>query len=464
MNPFFKTACFLFCTFLQNQLLSQSELGYIPYEAPVRKPVGVKIIDRNEANYEALFNPDNPQSLLGILVQNVIPLPQFADEQTIKRIRRTEPGIVFYEHEGPQATRPLTSTTRLDASGNVTDSVIEINGVYTYVYPPTTKDYYELSNISRLVLYLDTVQNEETREKYIGISRIGLAKKYAGSDKYDIILSFSFSAFARMNQYELIVKANPLLNAKLTDSKSYYRNAFRDSCLNTRAENLEDFPGYYFFPGYYIPVSHDLAVFPRLYVAEHLFHYGSSGFGIHHLNFEFSDYKKDTLGHYFDDLKIIPGPESNRPLTNQYGDDSLYISPDGVITFVYPTPDSVVTWVEAKSIQTYVRYVMERDEMGRKYFRVKTFYFTTKTNQYTIPFLAFWPGENKVFDVRFDWFDFPHNIYQREIEALEMGWLQHLYAKTPVLNSKNRKDVNYLFEQFYLEKNGNNLLSIPFVK
>lgn len=461
MNPFFKTTCFLLCILFQNELLSQSEPGYIPYETPVRKPLGVKIIDRTEANYEALFNPDNPQSLLGILIQNVIPVPQFANEQTINRIRLAEPGIVFYEHEGPQATRPLTST-KPDRSGNVTDSVIQINGVYSYVYPPTSKDYYELSNISRLVLYLDTVQNEETKEKYIGICRIGLAKKYAGSDKYDIVLSFSFPVFARMNQYELIVKANPGLNAKLTDSKSYYRNAFRDSCLQLRAENLKNFPGYYFFPGYYVPTSHDLGAFPRMFVTEHLFHYGASGFGIHHINFEFSDYKKDTLSHYFDDLKIIPGPEPNLPLVNQYGDDSLYISPDGTITFVYPPIDSVVTWVEAKSIQVYVHYVMERDDLGEKWFRAKKFYFTTENKGYRIPFLVFLLGDNRSFDVRLGWGDFYQDIFQSKMEVPEMEWFKFLHAETPVLNTKVQKDIHVLFEQFYLEKDGKNLLHLPF--
>lgn len=461
MNPFFKTTCFLFCILLQNQLLSQSELGYISYESPVRKPVGVKIIDRTKANYEALFNPENPQSLLGILIQNVIPLPQFASEQTINRIRAAEPGIVFYEHDGPQATRPLF-ITQPDRSGNPTDSVIEINGVLSYVYPVTSKDYYELSNISRLVLYLDTVQNEETHEKYIGISRIGLAKKYADSDKYDIILSFSFPAFARMNQYELIVKANTGLNAKLTDSQSYYRNDFRDSCLRIRTETLDNFPGYYFFPGYYIPTSYDNVLFSRQFAAEHLFHYGSSGFGIHHLNFEFSDYKKDTLSHHFADLKIIPGPESNLPLSNQYGDDSLYISPDGVITFVYPPIDSVVTWVEAKSIQVYVHYSMERNEIGEKFFRAKKFYFTTESKGYRIPFLVFLLGENRFFDVLLEWKEFNYDIFQPKMEVSEMSWLKLIHAETPILNTTIQKDIRVLFEQFNLEKDGKNLLYLPF--
>lgn len=461
MNPFFKTTCLLFCILFQNQLLSQSELGYIPYEPPVRKPVGVKIIDRTEANYEALFNPDNPQSLLGILVQNTIPLPQFASEQTIKRIRLAEPGIVFYEHEGPQATRPLTST-RKDSSGNVTDSIIEINGVYAYVYPPTSKDYYELSNISRLVLYLDTVQNEETQEKYIGISRIGLAKKYAASDKYDIVLSFSFPAFARMNQYELILKANAHLNAKLTDSKSYYRNAFRDSCLQLQTENLGNFTAYSFFPGYRIPRSYDPVVFLGVHLNEHLFPYGSSGFGIHHLNFEFSDYKKDTLFDYFDDLKMILSPESLRPLINQYGDDSTVIYPDGTICFIYPSWDSVVTWVESKSIQVYVHYLMERDEVGKKYFRAKKFYFTTEAKGYRIPFLVFLLGENRTFDIRLGWDDFHDDIFQSKMEVSEMGWFQLLHAEIPVLNTKAKRDIQDLFEQFHLEKNGKNLLYLPF--
>ncbi|MNU55060.1 hypothetical protein D3C71_441270 [compost metagenome] len=460
MNPFFKTTCFLFCILLQNQLLSQPEWGDIPYESPVRKPIGVKIIDRNEANYEALFNPNNPQSLLGILVQNTVPLPQFANEQTINRIRLAEPGIIFYEHEGPQATRPLT--TRPDSSGKVTDSLIQINGVYCYAYPPTSKDYYELSNISRLILYLDTVQNEETHEKYIGISRIGLAKKYASSDKYDIVLSFSFSAFARMSQYELIVKANDRLNAKLTDSKSYYRNAFKDSCLHLRTENLSHFPGYYFFPGYYVPTSHDPIIFPRMFVAEHLFHYGSSGFGIHRINFEFSDSKKDTLHNYFDVLKIIPGPESDLPITDQYGNDSTVIYPDGTICFIYPPRDSVVTWVETEPIRVYIHYLMERDKMGKKCFRAKTFYFTTETKGYNIPFLAFSLGTNKALDVRLGWDDFQDDIFQSKIETSGMEWFKFINAETPVLNTKVKGDIHYLFEQFYLEKDGNNLLNLPF--
>lgn len=462
MNPFFKTVCFLVCVLLAHlELFSQSEVGYISYDPPIRKPIGVKIIDRNEANYEALFNPANPQSLLGILVQNVIPSPQFASKQTINSIRQAEPGLVFYEHEGRQSTDRLKKR-QPDSFGNFADSMIQIDGVSTYVYPPTPKDYYELSNISRLVLYLDTVQNEETQEKYIGISRIGLAKKYSGSDKYDIILSFSFPAFARMGQYELIVKANPLLTAKLTDSNSYYRNGFKDSCLQIRTENLDGHdPGYWFFPGYYTPRSHDPVVFLGTPAVEHLFGYGSSGFGIHGLNFEFSDSKKDTLKHYFDELKIIPGPESSLPLVNQYGEDSTVIYPDGTICFIYPPRDSVVTWAEAKNIQVYLHYSMEYDGLGQKYFDLKNYYFTTEVNGYRIPFLGFRLEINRALNLQMGWGDFYPDMLAFKIPVSEMSWLQALQAEVPVLKTHVKKDIQSLFEQFNLETDGNNLLNLP---
>jgi hypothetical protein len=59
-------------------------------------------------------------------------------------------------------------------------------------------NYVDLTNISRILIYEGLVENPQTGEEYMGIKRIGFAKKYPGESKYDVVLKVPFDELARM--------------------------------------------------------------------------------------------------------------------------------------------------------------------------------------------------------------------------------------------------------------------------
>lgn len=425
------------------------------YPEDLTKPyVGFILIDKNAENNRNLFDAGNPESLLGIILKNPLPSPAFMSDETFNDIRKQNSKTPFIYSKGFQSDAPFVSE-KLDEQGRIVDSIKRVDeGYYSFIYPAPKEYAYDLTEITRLVLFLDTVENPSTQEKYMGISRIGLAKKYPNSNKYDIVLTFSYHEFIEMNHFHILVEADSLMTQKLTNKDSYFQTEFKDTCIKTTFEKLiSEGRNHVYFP--YFSSLPDRTQERKSEVIAHLYEEVST------FNLNNSLAYGQNVGLYFDSVNYILGPESDIPFTNEYGEDSLVNNSDGTIVFVYPPRDTIITWVETDSIHVYVQYELERNDLLHSSFVAKSIYFTNRFGTKTIPFLEFYLEKNNS-EIRSNYSNLEiANLayFQKEFQLSNLRCTQQI-AKTVndsprILKSENKKDLTYLFSEFNLEKKGN---------
>lgn len=415
---------------------------------------GFILIDKNEANFEALFNADNPKSLMGIILQNPLPYPAFMSDQQVHAIQKKNPQTAFLHSTGFQSDTPLKSK-KLDSLGRTVDSLHQSKeGYYSFIYPAPKEYSYDLTDISRLVLILDSVENPKTGEKYLGISRLGLAKKYPNSDKYDLVLTFSYPEFMQMNSFKLLVKADNVMTQQLTDSKSYFRNEFQQNCFKLTDENYDSVErNYMYFPYFTNLTERNRQAKSQL--TSHLYE-ENSPFNADN-RFAFGN----NASTYFKDLKYVLGPESDVPLVNEYGDPMEKILDDGAIVFVYPPRDTIITWVGVDTIRVFTEYETAMNEEFKLIFVPRTIYFFTGVS--SIPFLAF-SLENSS-DWRSNYYQMGLSIlakeghFEKEFPASELPFVKLIAGifnqKPLILKTSNAIETTRLFSEFNLERTGN---------
>lgn len=424
------------------------------YQSDLTKPYsGFILIDKNEANYQALFNTDNPKSLLGMIHQNALPSPAFMSDQQVNDIRAKNPETTFLVSTGYQSNVPLKST-KLDPLGRIVDSIRKLDGYYSFIYNSPKEYAYDLKDITRIILILDTVENSKTHEKYVGVSRLGLAKKYPNSDKYDIVLTFSYSEFMNLSHFNLLLEADPYITQKLTGQNSYYRNEFKEKSLRTNTEILFSEERYYKYFPYFKNYDNDWRKYRLL----------------SHLYEDVSKFKLDNThafnrnaGKSFEQINYILGEESDVPLTNEYGDPMEKILDDGAVVFVYPPRDTIITWVETDSIKVYIHYQLELTLELMPVLQAQTMYFVKQVGNLNIPFLEFTLEENSnwrspYYDMQLFSRDYSGHFEEKfPVAALEwVGFIAQTFNQKPViLRNRNKKDIALLFQEFNLEKNGN---------
>jgi hypothetical protein len=424
------------------------------YQSDLTKPYsGFILIDKNEANYQALFNTDNPKSLLGMIHQNALPSPAFMSDQQVNDIRTKNPETTFLVSTGYQSNVPLKST-KLDPLGRIVDSIRKLDVYYSFIYNSPKEYAYDLKDITRIILILDTVENSKTHEKYVGVSRLGLAKKYPNSDKYDIVLTFSYSEFMNLSHFNLLLEADPYITKKLTGQNSYYRNEFKEKSLRTNTENLFSEERYYKYFPYFNNYDNDWRKYRLL----------------SHLYEDVSKFKLDNThasnrnaGKSFEQINYILGEESDVPLTNEYGDPMEKILDDGAVVFVYPPRDTIITWVETDSIKVYIHYQLELTLELMPVLQAQTMYFVKQVGNLNIPFLEFTLEENSnwrspYYDMQLFSQDYSGHFEEKfPVTALEwVGFIAQTFNQKPViLRNGNKKDIALLFQEFNLEKNGN---------
>ncbi|WP_430405592.1 hypothetical protein [Fluviicola sp.] len=420
---------------------------------------GFILIDKNEANYEALFNADNPKSFLGMIYQNSLPSPAFMSDQLVNDIRAKNPETTFLQSTGYQSNVPLIST-QLDSLGRIVDSIRKLDeGYYAFIYPNPKEYAYDLTDITRIILILDTVENPKTREKYVGISRNGLAKKYPKSGKYEIVLTFSYSEFMNFSGFHLLLETDRIITQKLTDPNSYYQTEFKEKCLQTTAKNLSsEKRDYNYFP--YFTNFPDRRDQKKSLLVSHLYE-------------DVGKFKLDNAHAYnnvnllFDHVNYILGEESDVPLTNEYGDPLEKILDGGAIVFVYPPRDTIITWVETDSIKVYVHYQLELNDESIPVLQAHTLYFAKQVGSQNIAFLEF------ILEEKSDWKSPYYSMelfnreyygyFDKEFPVSGLQWVELIaqtFNKNPsILKPGNKKDTALLFQEFNLEKKGN-LLNI----
>ena len=143
----------------------------------------ITIIEKNETNYSALFDMENGLSLMSLIANNSFKNVNFIVPDALKRHRNLFNHGHRYCFLGTDSDNPM-----LDSYGN--DS-ITVEG--NYVYPPREMLYFDIEEISHMIIIREYHSLNNTVE---GIrTRLVLAKKIKGSEKLEMVLSIDFNDF-----------------------------------------------------------------------------------------------------------------------------------------------------------------------------------------------------------------------------------------------------------------------------
>jgi len=143
----------------------------------------IHVIEKNDSNYEALFNINNSLRLMSLIRSNFFPSAGFIRPHTVKRNQHVYGYYFKYSILGNDSDMPL-----VDING---DDSMDVN--FNYVYPPREQILYDLDDITHILIICE---NKANTENSVSNKRIVFAKKYLNSEKFELVFS--------INQEELL--------------------------------------------------------------------------------------------------------------------------------------------------------------------------------------------------------------------------------------------------------------------
>lgn len=158
----------------------------------------VTIIEKSEEN-ASLFDDSNPLSFVRVIDQSRFKLEPMS-RKTFERIAAFSSTSNFSFNLGLQSDIPIQTEDGLE------DSIFIIGGILYYCYPPADTFYFDLTNISRLILREVPVFDSLTKTNSYQIGSIDFAKRFPGSDQYFITASLDYQAFLTYNGYQIDVE------------------------------------------------------------------------------------------------------------------------------------------------------------------------------------------------------------------------------------------------------------------
>ncbi|MBI1836901.1 MAG: hypothetical protein HYR91_06505 [Flavobacteriia bacterium] len=400
----------------------------------------ITIIDKNENNV-SLFDSSNPQSFISLLSSNFIQSPSFMSQETIKRIEESKEASSLIEYKSEKYYYPLVETNRNNL--NYGKRKVDENGEFVMPEPKVLK--YDLSGIDRIIVFEDTVQNPITYEKYVGISHIGLAKKYKGLEKYDIVLIFPFDQFNTMDGYSLReLKTNQLkVNYGLNNENNFIKgieNLILDEVkrlelIDTnsreyRSEILKN--SIHFFPSFNELNGFEYQYSPNVTIGKHI------------VESYFSFEKPDSLLRYFDSVSWIYGDYKLRKMIGGF----CY---SGDFEIKELGRDKIIYWVLTNNYEiSIVRNIRNIEGYKAPCFVPVQLIYSTKIQDKNYPFLAIDLQEVK------DSLGELSKVLMMPIPISQLEWKKELIVEMEKsklkFDLKNKKDIKQLDEIFYLDK------------
>ncbi len=373
----------------------------------------VLFIDRDSSNNE-IFDATNPFSLIGLAQRNIFQdqlcLPKIQSQRLLENganltLQSVEyiPQIALLEDD---PTKPNYKELKIDTLPD---------GTLQFRYSESPKFFYDVQDINRIVLYQSSFIDIISGQKTYTISHVGLAKKYLGSEKYDVVCVLPFAELSQASAIRTF--------SKTTDSMTLQ--------IHKSLTPGSDWPTIDFQGG-------TLTYFPFV----------STEFGNVQLPFLSEPSKIKEFENYFDTLVYKMSERSPYPLVNIYGDDSTRVMDNGKIEVVYPPLEKIYDLVLApdKMTSAYLFYTIKTKStyLGPCFSPEKIVYtINTPKGEYAFCEVEFLPHSSA-----------SGSIYKFDVLLSQLEWkkqIQQAVATGRVYDLTNKKDIKALDKQFNLD-------------
>lgn len=328
------------------------------------------VIDKDNSN-QSLFDYNDPFSLVSLVKFNWIEEISGMDQTTIEYLTKKNLIDSVYFFDGEQITSPLiTDDPNSPNFGEPVTKVDPQTGIESFVYPAPERTYYDVDDISRILIIKDTVRNFITGEKYFGIKEVGFAKKYESDKKYTVTMRIPFEYLMRMDAFKALVKLPEQVKKELSDKsneRSLFNQVKKDRFerrsrrvmydLDTAAKNPINMN--YVVPAYRI-MSHGFTQFRRSRnlagMESEMYRTNSIAFK-HAFDVPFTSFDPKILYDHFEVLDTVFYGRSplidEDPNSPTFGEPMTKENENGQLSFVYPK-EEYTYHVEFEPASAYV--------------------------------------------------------------------------------------------------------------
>ena len=179
----------------------------------------VSFIDKNEKT-KHIFDKNDPLSLISLIEKNIINT-ETLDSIIYKRIKSSNPTTLFSETEYRRRDNDGYPIIKKDSLRN--EILLMFNGVLEPVLEEPCKIRLDFDDITRLVICEDSIKDEITGRSKLEITKLGFAKKYPKSEKYDVVFMVPFEQIRKLDAFKAFIKLDSNdVSRLLNDTASFY--------------------------------------------------------------------------------------------------------------------------------------------------------------------------------------------------------------------------------------------------
>ena len=180
----------------------------------------VSFIDKNEKT-KHIFDKNDPLSLISLIEKNIINT-ETLDSIIYKRIKASNPTALFSETEYRRRNDDGSPIVKKDSLGD-DEITISTTGIPEPVIAEPNKIHLDFDDITRLVIYEDSIKDEITGRSKLEITKLGFAKKYPKSEKYDVVFMVPFEQIRKLDAFKAFIKLDSNdVSRLLNDTASFY--------------------------------------------------------------------------------------------------------------------------------------------------------------------------------------------------------------------------------------------------
>ncbi len=181
----------------------------------------VSFFDKNEKT-KHIFDKNDPLSLISLIEKNIINT-ETLDSIIYKRIKTSNPSTLFSETGYRRRDYFGYPIVKKDSLGDDEITISTTTGIPETVIAEPNKVHLDFNDITRLVIYEDSIKDEISGNKKLEITRLGFAKKYPKSDKYDVVFTVPFDQIRKLDAFKAFIKLDSNdVSRLMNDTASFY--------------------------------------------------------------------------------------------------------------------------------------------------------------------------------------------------------------------------------------------------